>query len=698
MIPSRPSTLLALAALLPLVAHAQWSPVQFTNETLRAKGTLTGDGCQWFRALAIAPGDGNFMLWCTDVGGLFRSLDGGKNWEPANVGFHSRGSSGVAIDPHNPRRVLVVAANSVPRTQNGIYLSTDQAASWKQALPVEMSATRDMRRQIAFDPSTYDKEADLTRVAYWSRLNVDPAQNPKWRKTITHPAFYKSTDGGVTWTELPGGEIVADAEIAVHPTKGLVYAASPTGLRVSKDGAATWELVRPGRITGLAVTSAAPDSVWITTPEGVFRSDDSAATFTRLPGSDQIAKSGTEPRGITVAPSNADRLVLWRKNAGYDWPRFVSDDGGKTWTEAKIVKDRVIVPTNARQGLFSFHPTNPDLILAPGGDYPMLSRDGGRTYALAGNGVNNIFIGGGFNFSAVDPDVLFLGSQDYATLLTTDGGANWTYLEPGKKGWGGYNYAAYASSPDALLVGESESWGGPKRRAVSHDRGVTWDIAKEAITPLFTYGDPRDANVLFAGSVRSADAGRTWKEMTGVSSVRTHDPASGDLYGVVTTKDAPTTVVRSADHGLTWEEVFRAPGPVADLAVVPGGARIYVATGRELLTWEKESNATTAVKGLIPDQEGAPPVLSVAVDPKDPAVVYIAGCRNEFASNASAQRSRDAGATWQNLIVNSPLDGTIRDGGREAHWVRVNPKTREAWFATSCYGVWKYAAPPAAQN
>jgi photosystem II stability/assembly factor-like uncharacterized protein len=690
--------LFALGLALPLIAHAQWSPVTFTNADLRAKGTLTGDGCQWVRALAIAPTDGNFMLWCTDVGGLFRSLDGGKNWEPTNVGFHSRGSSGVAIDPHNPRRVLVVAANSVPTDKNGLYLSTDQAASWKQVLPVKMSATRDQRRQVAFDPSTYDAAAGFTRVVYWSRLNADPAHNPAWGETITDPGFYKSVDGGETWAKIPGGEIVADAQIAVHPKNGYVYAGTPSGLRVSRDGGLTWTLVHQGRITGLAVTPAAPDSVWITLADAVYRSDDSAKTFVRQTDFDPLAKKDAVLQGITVAPSDAGRIALWRRSPDWQWPRFVTHDGGKTWITGRVLGDRVIVPSNAREGLFAFHPGNPDILLAPGGDYPVLSHDGGRTYALAGNGVNNIFIGGGFNFSAVDPDVLFVGSQDYATLLTTDGGANWLYTEPGKKGWGGYNYAAYASTPQAMIVGESESWGGPKLRAVSHDGGATWDISKEAIKPLFTYGDPRDAKVLFAGDRRSTDNGHTWSPMKGVSSVRTHDAVSGHLFGVREAKDQPAAIVVSADHGATWADVFTIRGGVDDLAVDGKNGRIYVAAGARLRVWDKATSAVTDIKGFAPDPDGAPRIQSVAVDPVDPSVLYIAGCRNVFASNASAQRSLDGGATWTNLAVDTPLDGKILDGGRESLWVRVNPKTREAWFATSCYGMWKYAPPAQAQE
>ena len=684
---------LAIIIALTSNAPADWRPVTFTNADLRAKGILTGDGCQWVRALAIAPSDGDFMIWGTDVGGLFRSLDGGRNWEPANIGFHSRGSAGVAIDPHNSNRVLVVAGNSVPSDKNGLYLSIDRAASWRQTLPVRISATRDMRRQIAFDPSTYDAGANLTRVAYWSRLGIDPSNNPTAGDPITEPGFYKSTDGGESWFRLPGGEIVADAEIAVHPKNGDVYAATPTGLHVSRDGGLSWSLALPGAITGIAVSPAAPDSVWVTQADALLRSEDCAVSFTSLAGAASLVVENSALRGVAVAPSDPNRIALWRHSPNWKWPRFTSHDGGVNWIRSEVLGDRVIVPTNAREGLFSFHPSNPDIILAPGGDYPAISRDGGRTYALAGNGVNNIFIAGAFNFSASDPSILYLASQDYATLLTTDGGQNWAYLEPGKKGWGGYNYAAYASSSEALLVGEAERWGGPSRRTLSFDLGRTWFIAQEIIDPKFTYGDPRNPKMLFAGCKRSTDAGHTWTTMNSVTSVRTHDHATGNLYGLIESTGQPATLVMSSDGGGSWSSILTAPGSVSDLAVEPGGARIYIASRSRLFVWEKSTGATTELAGLLPDQGGQPRVLSVAVDPVDPAVIYIAGNRDIFASNASAQRSRDFGATWENLTLSTPLDGKKLDGGREAHFVRVNPKTREAWFATNCYGVWIYSSP-----
>jgi photosystem II stability/assembly factor-like uncharacterized protein len=668
-------------------------PVEITNADLRAKGVRTGDGAQWFRALAVAPSAPDFMLWCTDVGGLFRSLDGGANWEPTNVGFHSRGSSGVAIDPRNADRAIVIAANSVVSRFNGIYLSTDRAASWRQVLSLQMAASPDRGRvQVVFDPSSFDAKAGFTRVAYWSRLEVDRAM---WGTPEQHPALYRTDDGGETWEEVPGGAIAAGAILVIHPTNGTLYAANRHGVMLSRDGGRTWTTTMEGAATGISLSPAAPEIVWASQADAVFRSDDGGLTWTRNDAADTITAERGSLRNITAAPSDPTRLVIYRHNPGYHFPRFYSHDGGATWHEAEVVRGFTLIPSNNREGHFSFHPTNADIILAPGGDYPALSRDGGRTYAWAGNGVNNILIGNSFSFSTIDPDVAFFGSQDYAAVLTTDGGRNWRYFAPGGKSWGGFNYGAYASTPDTLLVGESLSWGGPKMLNISTDGGASWTITDKrmAPSPHIAYGAPGAPDILFASPFRSMDRGRSWSEMTGATHVFTHRPDSGQLWGIrrATDRGAPDVVVCSDDKGATWRDVFTASGTVADLAVDAARARVWVVDQNRLRVWA--GGEFLPDPELPRDQQGYPRIRSVATDPVDPSVVYAASNRDAFATNVAALRSRDGGATWENLTLNEPLDGTRLDGGREAHWVRVHPRTREPWFLTGCYGIWKYSAP-----
>jgi hypothetical protein len=87
-------------------------------------------------------------------------------------------------------------------------------------------------------------------------------------------------------------------------------------------------------------------------------------------------------------------------------------------------------------------------------------------------------------------------------------------------------------------------------------------------------------------------------------------------------------------------------------------------------------------------------VRSVALDPLVPGVIYVASGENHYNSTVGALRSLDGGRTWENLKRNVPLgDDGRKDGAFSPFWVRVNPKTREPWFAASCAGLWRLAEP-----
>lgn len=693
-----PLIALALVSLLSAslqLAFANWTPVELTNDELRRQGTRTGDGAQWMQTIAVDHKDGSFMLWGTDVGGVFRSLDGGKNWEPANVGFDSRGSTGSAIDPNNPDRALVIASNSVSHPFNGIYLTTNRAASWQRALGIQFSGIRDFRRQLAYDPATYDTKAKMTRTVYWATMAED---KPHWGKSLLKPGFMVSQDGGASWKRLDTAEAMAGSFIAVHPKNGTIYAAKPNdGFYRSTDKGKSWQKSLDGNSTGIAVSASTPDRVYVSFDKSLYRSDDSGTTWKRLNAASEILTTKDPKatvRNVTVAPSNANRLVMWIKAPKWHFPRYYSHDGGKTWQESKVDRSGTLVPSNERQGLFAFNPVNPNIILSTGGDYPTISTDGGKIYKRSANGVNNILVGGCFSFSVIDPNIVLLGSQDYGTLLTKDGGKNWTYFEPVKKGWGGFNYAAYSSDGVTLVVGDADEWRSPKMRTVSLDGGKTWKRSDEEIKPLTSYGDPKNKNTLFAGSYRSEDGGKSWKKMKGVNGVYTHDAKSLDLFGLKYRDGADrVTVVRSTDGGKTWGKVVNVNAKVMDIAYDYKRDKLYLPAVWEFYVYE--DGKLSKMKNFQADQEGKRRMLSAAVDPVDPSVVYIAGGRNTFASNAPCFRSLDAGKTWDNLLLQEPIAEGMIDGGRESERVRVHPVTREPWFATSCYGVWKYSSPTA---
>lgn len=673
-----------MIALLAALALPAWTPIPLRTADDKRAGRMGGEGAQVILGLA-ASADDRFLLMGIDVAGIYRSLDGGASWSPATVGYWPRGASCVAIDPHNPKRCLAVGVNSAPQDHHGLWISTDGAASWRStSLKVRMGGN-ESRDQLAYDPASFD--GDRTKTVYWSRIRED---HPTWGGVDVHPAIYRSDDGGETWRELPDTAMAAGGPIRCHPTrKGVVYAAGADGLYRSDDAGERWRRLREGRVEGLDVSPARPNAVWLNTADGLFLSVDQGATWTAIPASG-IAEKGYVLKNLHVSPVDPLRMVLWRDQQPnqWDWRRYASADGGRNWTRATFDNAGAFLPYNVRGAPFVWSAKDPKRLWSVGADWPTMSTDGGLSYRYSGAGDNAVLVGGMWSFCLGDPKTMAFGSQDYNGAITRDGGDTWRYLNVSGNGWGGFVYAGYAVTPSFLVAGNADGWGGKRILRVSQDGGATWrDTGIALAGPDVSYGVPGDPKVAFAKDHRTADGGATWAKMEGCEGVFTTG-AKGELLGV-----SGKAVVRSTDKGAHWAKLADAPDEVRDLAYDPIRRRVYAVLGDRAAYWQ----AGWQWLDLPKNQFGGTNARSVAVDPVDPAVVYVAQAANVFSTTAAMVRSTDAGKTWTNLTRNTPLGPGERDGGREGLCVRVHPKTREAWVSTSCYGIWK-VGPPAVSH
>lgn len=674
--------MVGLAAGAEVPAAEGWTAVPLVSAEQRAAESSGGEGCQWLRSMAVGP-EGQRLLYGTDVGGLWRSLDGGRSWLPSNVGYHPRGTAAVAFDPADPLRVFSVGANSSVCDLHGIYLSEDGAASWRRVLEAKISGVHDInRRQLAFDPTSI---ADgRTGRVYWSRLSED---KPMWGEVTPAPMVYRSDDGGVSWNELPGTAAQAGGEIGVD-LEGVVLAANDQGLWRSADHGATFTRLHDLEATGLQVSTVAPGRIWLSTADTIFRSTDGGTTLTPIIQASELSGNGPI-RHLRASPADEQRLAFWRQGEHWRWPRFVSHDGGSTVHQSVVDGSSAFMPTNARQHFATWHPTDPDVIWSTGGDYPTVSRDGGRTFVPSSDGQNAILVGGRMVRCLHDPDVLFVASQDYNGAVTTDGGATWRYANVSGHGWGGFTYGGYAIDARTLICGEAAGWGGDRILHVSRDGGSTWsDTGLGYEGADAAYGDPRDPQVAFAGSLRSTDGGGTWGRMTGCHGVFAHD-GQGRLYGA--RRGDRHAIVSSDDHGANWTVLAELDGTVHDLAVGTSGT-VWVVESETHVRRLDEGGWTT-IANLPGDQWGNPRANAIAVDPADERIVYVGRARNVFMSSAGVMRSTDGGDSWEVLTASQPLADDEADGGREAISLHVHPQTRELWVATSCMGIWRHPPP-----
>ncbi|MBC8135718.1 MAG: hypothetical protein H8F28_07530 [Fibrella sp.] len=673
--------------LLPSCVVAQaWQPVPLVTQSVKNAGNMGGEGGQWPQALAI-DSSGSFLLFGTDVGGIFRSTDGGATWEPCNVGLDARGSSALAIDRTNGNRCFVVGANSGDSSFNGLYRSTNKGASWTRVVARDDAGYRDVRDQIAFDPTskgTYDH----LRTIYWAAGSK---------------GLMKSTDGGGNWSQVNAG--LGNAPIATAGN-GNLFAALTTGVSRSTGGGGTFSTVLSGESFSITATGT---NIWATRSDGVWKSTNTGNSWTKL-GTTGLP-TGFPIRNIKVSPADQNRILVVVDKGGYDKQIWYTTNNGGQWRQGAYNNANSFLPYNNRLQLFAWHPISATTAWSFGGDWITRTSDSGQNWQWAANGYNGILVGGAWNFSLSDSNLIFFAHQDYGGALSTNGGETWTYSNAGPNPWGDSNYGGYAyrysdTGETVLWCGYGTGWTDPRQLKISRDGGATWFNADDANGNDVTFGgsadNGRDVSLvspsapwcLFAGNLRSADRGWHWSKMSGCDGVYTVSAgADKNLFGIKKTGTTSTDIVKSNDDGASWIKVATInDGEVRDIAYDHVRDRVYVVGKWSLFYYQ---NGTWTQCDTIDDQTGGESVRTVAVDPTNPAIVYIGSARDWMKTNVAVQRSTNAAAvgSWVNLTRTSPLAAGTKDGANEAVCIRVNPVTRYAWVSGGCYGMWKIAPP-----
>ena len=220
--------------------------------------------------------------------GVYKSTDAGKTW--THMGLEdTRHIARIRVHPNNPDIVYVAALGHAfgPNGQRGVFRSTDGGKNWEHVLFKSDAAGA---ADLSMDPNN-------PRVLYAS---IWQANRNFWSLTSGGPdsALYRSTDGGDTWTDITNYPGLPEGTkgrigVAVSPARsGRVWAtveSEKAALYRSDDGGARWEIVsdnqdlqgRPWYYQHIFADPQDPDTLWILNYK-CWKSIDGGKEFTEV--------------------------------------------------------------------------------------------------------------------------------------------------------------------------------------------------------------------------------------------------------------------------------------------------------------------------------------------------------------------------------------------------------------------------------
>jgi photosystem II stability/assembly factor-like uncharacterized protein len=284
-----------------------------------AFGDGIGDRPTCLAADPLVPG----RVWCgTEHGGVFRSDDGGKFWQP--VGLANRLIMSVATSPTEQDVVWVGTEPSE------IWRSADAGRTWQQ--------TSDLRTLASSSTWSFPPRPDTHHVRW---IACDPVAPGRLWVAIEAGALVSTIDGARTWRDrVPAGPYDTH-ELAIHPrAPETLRVAAGDGYFESDDAGVTWRSPSAGLevnyLRSVAIDPEDSDVVLVSGASGPYsaytagRSD--GRLYRRLAGErwERVRDGWPEP-ATTIAP-----LLCAGVKAGELWAadeRGVhrSDDGGRSW-------------------------------------------------------------------------------------------------------------------------------------------------------------------------------------------------------------------------------------------------------------------------------------------------------------------------------------------------------------------------------
>ncbi len=422
--------------------------------------------------------------------GVFKTTDGGKNWEKILFINNETGCADLVVDPNNPNKLIAAMweFGRKPWTFNsggkgsGMHITYDGGSTWKKITAEDGLPKGDLGRMgLAIAPSkpdvvyayveakknafyastdgghTWEKRGDKNignRPFYYADIYVDPSNEN--RVFSIHSTITSSEDGGKNWSTLAGyagftGIHPDHHALWIHPTKSnYMLEGHDGGLNISYDKGKTWRFVE-----NLPLAQFYHINYDMDFPYNVYGGMQDNGSWA---GPSRVLKRGGIKNNDWQEVMFGDGFDVVSYPADSRYGYAMSQGGNVGWYDRKTGRTRNVKPIHP-DGIDLRFNWNAAIAQDPksdcgvyyGSQFVHYSNDCGKSWKvispdLTSNDPSKQKQGtsGGLtidatkaeNFttivaiapSAVDEKVIWVGTDDGNLQLTQDGGANWENL------------------------------------------------------------------------------------------------------------------------------------------------------------------------------------------------------------------------------------------------------------------------------
>jgi len=594
--------------------------------------------------LAVHPTDSGIAYAAMASGGVFKTTNGGVDWNPIFDNEAAISCGAVAVDPGHPETVWVgtgeANAGSYSFFGLGIYKSDNGGLSWQNK--------------------------GLAEGRYIARIAVDPTDSDKVFAAVTGKLFgsgpdrgvYRTTNGGDNWERCFAlTDSTAAIDLAMNPedpdilyvamwerSRGLTYRRSggpSSGIWRTTDGGDNWEHLTSGLPSGsngrigISLCASQPNILYTVYADetGYY-----SGTYKTTNGGDSWANAGTYSLdnvfssygwwfgNIRVDPSNANNVFI------LGLPMYRTTNGGSSWHEEG---SNMHVDHHA----MAFAPSQPSKVYEGNDGGLYYSNNSGNDWTKVTNQPTSQFYA--IAIDEQNPERLYGGTQDNGTWRTMTGAVDdWEHI------LGGDGFHCLVDPTDNNIIfaeyqngGLSKSTNGGSSfygtmEGVSYGDRINWSM------PVIM--DPQNPTIMYLGTHRvykSTNQGDNW---TAISSDLTRGN-QGAGFGTITTlasaPSSPSNLLAGTDDGRVWKfsPIFgswtdiSASLPnrwVTRVAFDPNHSNIMYVTFSGMRWEENEGHVFkstngggtwTDISGDLPDA----PVNCMIVDPEQENTLYV---------------------------------------------------------------------------